>query len=142
MRCYLKLEHLSTEILIKNNIIKPCYSLCSGFAEFEITYSDLAENISVTLSSKSGTVLLSPTEMQFLQPKWNQLSVHREFGVGNELKLVGCLDVINFALQSIQYFGYGNGTQSCSRNNFVMITCFFFFFVFTYSIAISSSMLC
>ncbi|XP_042050502.1 protein GAMETE EXPRESSED 2-like isoform X1 [Salvia splendens] len=73
-----------------------------GFNGFEVTYSDLGENISVTLSSKSGTVQLSPTQVQFWRPNWDKLSVHKKV---DELKLIGCIDVVNSALQSIQYSG-------------------------------------
>ncbi|KAH6831907.1 hypothetical protein C2S53_012782 [Perilla frutescens var. hirtella] len=76
-----------------------------GFAGFEITYSDWDESISVTLSSKSGAVLLSPTQMQFWRQRWNQLSVQKEVGMADGLKFVGCVDEVNLALQSIQYFG-------------------------------------
>lgn len=82
--------------------------LCSGFAGFEIAYSDLNEDSNVTLRSNSGTVLLSPTQMQFWQRSWDRLSVKKEVGVANELKLVGSLDAVNFALKFIHYFGYGN----------------------------------
>ncbi|KAL8517477.1 hypothetical protein ACS0TY_015650 [Phlomoides rotata] len=58
-----------------------------GFAGFEIAYSDLTEDSSVTLSSNSGTVLLSPTQMQFWQRSWDRLSVQKGVGVANELKL-------------------------------------------------------
>ncbi|XP_047948674.1 protein GAMETE EXPRESSED 2 [Salvia hispanica] len=73
-----------------------------GFNGFEVTYSDLGENISVTLSSKSGTVQLSPTQVQFWRPNWDKFSVHKKV---DELKLIGCIDVVNSALQSIQYSG-------------------------------------
>ncbi|KAL1548471.1 protein GAMETE EXPRESSED 2 [Salvia divinorum] len=76
-----------------------------GFNGFEITYSDLGENISVTLSSKSGTVQLSPTQVQFWRSKWDKLSVHKKVGVFDELKLIGCIGVVNSAMQSIQYSG-------------------------------------
>ncbi|KAL8546414.1 hypothetical protein ACS0TY_006225 [Phlomoides rotata] len=77
-----------------------------GFAGFEIAYSDLTKDSSVTLSSNSGTVLLSPTQMQFWQRSWDRLSVQKGVGVANELKLVGSLDAVNFALKYIHYFGY------------------------------------
>lgn len=92
--------------------------LCSGFSGFEITYSNWGEIITVTLSSKSGTVLLSPTQMQFWRPKWDKLSIRKEIGFRNEIKLVGCVDVVNLALQSIQYFGY------MIKPLFIIVSCF------------------
>ncbi|KAK6161087.1 hypothetical protein DH2020_004468 [Rehmannia glutinosa] len=86
------------------DVVSPTFG---GFSGFEITYSDLAENISVTLSSMYGTVLLCPTPMQFWQPRWDELSVHKGVEMPNELNLVGSLDAINLALQSIQYLGDG-----------------------------------
>ncbi|XP_057772111.1 protein GAMETE EXPRESSED 2 isoform X2 [Salvia miltiorrhiza] len=92
-----------------------------GFAGFEVTYSDLGETISVTLSSKSGTVQLSPTQMQFWRPDWDKLSVHKKVGLFDELKVIGCVDVVNSALQSIQYFGnhdfYGDDMITLSSEN-------------------------
>ncbi|CAA0817518.1 Protein GAMETE EXPRESSED 2 [Striga hermonthica] len=79
-----------------------------GFSRFEITYSDSSENISVTLSSKSGNILLFPSQMQFWQPRLNELSVNRGSQMPNELTLVGFIDAINSALQSIQYLGNAN----------------------------------
>ncbi|XP_051127578.1 protein GAMETE EXPRESSED 2 [Andrographis paniculata] len=92
-----------------------------GFSGFKISYSDMNENISITLGVKSGKVLLSPTQMQFWQPKWNQLLVYKDVDMTGELKLVGCLDMINFALQAIQYLGnenfYGSDTLRISAIN-------------------------
>ncbi|GFQ03406.1 protein gamete expressed 2 [Phtheirospermum japonicum] len=100
------------------DVVSPTFG---GFFGFEITYSDLDENISVTLSSKSGNVLLSPTPMQFWQPRWDQLSVHKGVEMPYEITLLGSLDAINFALQSIQYFGnenfYGGDTIRVSTIN-------------------------
>lgn len=81
------------------------WSLCSGFLGFEIIYSDLEENITVTFSSLSGELLLSPMPMQFLHPRWNEFSISKDIGMDKKITLVGCVEVINFALQSIQYFG-------------------------------------
>ncbi|KAL3648666.1 hypothetical protein CASFOL_005069 [Castilleja foliolosa] len=100
------------------DIVSPTFG---GFLGFEIIYSDLDENISVTLSSISGNVLLSPTQMQFWQPRWNELSVHKGVKLPYEITLFGSLDAINFALQSIQYFGnenfYGGDTIRVSTIN-------------------------
>ena len=64
------------------------------------------ENISVVLSAKSGTIFLSPMTMQFWQPIWSELSVNIGDEKGKNLTIEGHLEVINFALQSIQYLGY------------------------------------
>lgn len=45
--------------------------------------------------------------MQF-QPKFYEFSIQRDFENANGLTLIGCLDSINFALQSIKYFGKEN----------------------------------
>ncbi|KAH7842189.1 hypothetical protein Vadar_002493 [Vaccinium darrowii] len=81
-----------------------------GFSGIEILYSDLKENISVILIARSGTVLLSPMLMQFWQPMWSELSVSKGDGKAKELKIEGRLEVINFALRSIQYVGNENFT--------------------------------
>ncbi|KAK4477843.1 hypothetical protein RD792_017106 [Penstemon davidsonii] len=101
------------------DVISPTFG---GFSGFQISYSDLVENITVKLSSQSGVVSLSPTPMQFWQQKWNEFCVKNEVvGNANELTLVGCLDVINFALQFIQFFGnenfYGDATILVSTTN-------------------------
>lgn len=77
-----------------------------------IRYSDMMENISVNLSAQSGTVYLSPMLMQFWEPIWNGLSVYKEDGGVNGLILQGSVEAINFALQSIQYYGYFYGSYS------------------------------
>ncbi|KAK4425879.1 protein GAMETE EXPRESSED 2 [Sesamum alatum] len=109
---------LPSNLQATEDVVSPTFG---GFSGFEIVYSDLAENISVTLSSLSGTVLLSPTQMQFWQPRRSELYVHKEAGTAGELTLVGSLDAINFALQSIQYFGnenfYGGDTIRVSTIN-------------------------
>lgn len=78
---------------------------CSGFLGFEIIYSDLLENISVTLGARFGTVFLSPMVMQFWQPMWSEIVVSKGNEKAKQLVLEGRLEVINFALQSIQYVG-------------------------------------
>lgn len=109
-------------------------SLCSGFLGFEIRYSDMLENISVTLSARSGTVLLSSMMMQFWQPTWSGLAVRIGDGDQKELIIEGSVEVVNLALQSIQYLGY------CHLNYYsyglfkqyiiriLLVTCFFHFF--------------
>ncbi|XP_061994150.1 protein GAMETE EXPRESSED 2 isoform X2 [Rosa rugosa] len=79
-----------------------------GFSGFMIRYSDMMENISVNLSAQSGTVFLSPMLMQFWEPIWNGLSVYKEDGGVKGLILQGSVEVINFALKSIQYYGNEN----------------------------------
>lgn len=79
---------------------------CSGFSGFKIRYSDMMEKISVNLSAQSGTVFLSPMLLQFWEPIWNGLSVYKEEGGVKGLILEGSVEVINFALQSVQYCGY------------------------------------
>ncbi|PIA61321.1 hypothetical protein AQUCO_00300691v1 [Aquilegia coerulea] len=79
-----------------------------GFPGIEIYYSDPTENISISLSAKSGTVFLSPILMQFWQPAWTALSVNRMEGEEKNLIVVGCVEVINSVLQSIQYLGNQN----------------------------------
>lgn len=81
-------------------------ALCSGFPGFEITYSDMMENISVNLSAEYGTIFLSPMLMQFWQPLSSGLSVNRGDGEPKGLILEGRAEVINIALQSIKYLGY------------------------------------
>lgn len=66
----------------------------------------MMENISVNLTAQSGRVFLSPMLMQFWEPVSTGLSVYTSDGDTKGLILVGCVEVINFALQSIQYFGY------------------------------------
>nr|GMD66345.1 protein GAMETE EXPRESSED 2 [Ipomoea batatas] len=95
-----------SQLQATEDIISPRFG---GFAGIEIIYSDSTENISITLSAKSGTVLLCPMLMQFWQP--NQIvssSMNKHEGKAKELTLSGSLEVVNFAIQSIQYYGNGN----------------------------------
>lgn len=78
---------------------------CSGFSGFELRYSDIKENISVNLSAQSGTISLSPMLMSFWPTK-NGLSVYKGDEEANGLVLEGTVEVVNFALKSIQYLGY------------------------------------
>lgn len=64
----------------------------------------MMENISVNLKARSGTILLSPMLMQFWPP-FSGLSVHRGDEEANDLVLEGTVEVVNFALKSILYFG-------------------------------------
>lgn len=81
-------------------------SLGSGFLGFEIRYSEMMENISVTISARSGTVFLSSMMMQFWQPMWTGLSAKIRDGDKKELILEGSVEAINLALHSIRYLGY------------------------------------
>ncbi|XXG51751.1 hypothetical protein AAC387_Pa03g0252 [Persea americana] len=96
---------LPTLLQATEDVICPRFG---GFPGFEIKYSDPTENISVTLSTQSGSVFLAPMPMQFLQP-WSSV---RPVGKGDravkDLILVGNVEVINFALQFIQYLGNEN----------------------------------
>ncbi|GMY27774.1 protein GAMETE EXPRESSED 2 isoform X1 [Fagus crenata] len=83
-----------------------------GFSGFEIRYSDQTENISVTISAQSGTVFLSPMRMQFWQPMLSGLSVNRGSEEAKDLILEGPMEVINSALQAIQYLGNENFSGS------------------------------
>ncbi|WVY92063.1 hypothetical protein V8G54_037577 [Vigna mungo] len=92
-----------------------------GFTGFEITYSNPMENISVKLSAQSGIVLLSPMTMQFGQVMWSELTVDTGNETATSLIIEGSVEVINFALQSIQYLGnenfYGGDTIQVSTRN-------------------------
>ncbi|ESQ32377.1 hypothetical protein EUTSA_v10005444mg, partial [Eutrema salsugineum] len=76
--------------------------------KLEISYSDLLENISVTVQAISGSVILSPMLMQFRPPGSGRLSVSNGGEDGRLLTLEGQIGVINPALKSIQYLGNEN----------------------------------
>lgn len=78
---------------------------CSGFSGFEITYSNLLENITVNLRAQCGSIFLSPVLMQFGEPMWSELTINAGNQTANSLTLEGSVEVINIALQSIQYLG-------------------------------------
>ncbi|CAJ1963363.1 unnamed protein product [Sphenostylis stenocarpa] len=92
-----------------------------GFTGFEMTYSNPMENISVNLSAQSGIILLSPMAMQFGQLMWSELTVDTGNETSTSLLIEGSVEVINFALQSIQYQGkenfYGGDTIQVSARN-------------------------
>lgn len=87
------------------DVLSPAFG---GYGGFEIKYPDPVENISVTVTARHGSVFLSPVLMQFWQPMWSGLSVYKVDEEGKNLTIEGCLEVINSALQSIQYLGNGN----------------------------------
>ncbi|GAB2295199.1 hypothetical protein Dimus_029374 [Dionaea muscipula] len=108
-----------TQLQVSEDVISPKFG---GFPGFEVTYPDMTENISVTASAQFGTIYLSPMLMQFWQPVWSSFSVTKENGGAKTLTLAGHKEVINIALQSIQYIGdenfYGDDTiQIFTRNN-------------------------
>lgn len=78
----------------------------SGFSGFEVFYSDAAENISVTISARFGTMYLAPMSIYLVQPLGSMLAVNRGGRAGKELTLVGQVETINAALESVQYIGY------------------------------------
>ncbi|CAI9089753.1 OLC1v1024385C1 [Oldenlandia corymbosa var. corymbosa] len=100
------------------DLVSPRYG---GFSGFELAYSDLTENITVILNAKHGTVFLSPLIMQFWQSPGCELIVSRENQDSGELSIHGCLEVINSALQAIQYSGtenfYGEDSIEISTMN-------------------------
>ncbi|KAJ0602889.1 putative immunoglobulin-like protein [Helianthus annuus] len=79
-----------------------------GFPGFEMIYSDLQDNISVTLTAPNGTVFLSPVSMQLWDPIWTGLTVSKVDGGDERLNITGRLEAINFALKSLQYIGNEN----------------------------------
>ncbi|KAG9456070.1 hypothetical protein H6P81_000578 [Aristolochia fimbriata] len=99
------------------DLISPRFS---GFSGFEMQYSDLEENISVSLSATFGTIFLAPMPMQFWKPEQDGFSVSRG-KTGKDLILAGCVQVINTALQLVQYLGnenfYGNDVIHLSTKN-------------------------
>ncbi|OVA13441.1 Filamin/ABP280 repeat-like [Macleaya cordata] len=96
---------LPVQLQATEDVISPRFG---GFPGFELKYSDLMENISVTLNAQSGTVFLSPMLMQFWQPAWSGLVVDRGESEEKGLILIGCVEVINSALKLIQYLGNAN----------------------------------
>ncbi|XP_043811584.1 protein GAMETE EXPRESSED 2 isoform X4 [Manihot esculenta] len=107
-----------SQLQATEDMISPRYG---GFSGFEIRSSDPMENISVTLRADFGTLFLSPLLMQFWDPFWGKFLVKREDDEAKSLTLEGCVDVMNLALQSIQYLGNvnfsGNDTVRFSANN-------------------------
>ncbi|KAF2300176.1 hypothetical protein GH714_010391 [Hevea brasiliensis] len=94
-----------SQLQATEDMISPRYG---GFSGFEIRSSDPMENISVTLRADSGTLFLSPMLMQFWHPIWGEFSVKKEDDEAKSLTLEGSVDLMNLALQSIQYLGNDN----------------------------------
>ncbi|XXG59430.1 hypothetical protein AAC387_Pa04g1522 [Persea americana] len=101
----LQFVSLPTLLQATEDVICPRFG---GFPGFEIKYSEPTENISVTLSTQSGSVFLAPMPMQFLQPWVSVGPVGRGDRAVKDLILVGNVEVINFALQFLQYLGNEN----------------------------------
>ncbi|XP_050214709.1 protein GAMETE EXPRESSED 2 isoform X5 [Mercurialis annua] len=80
----------------------------SGLSGFEVKYSEPMEKIAVTFRADSGTLFLSPMLVQFWHPIWEDFSVKKEDGDAKSLILQGSVEVINLAIQSIQYLGIDN----------------------------------
>ncbi|GAB4851307.1 hypothetical protein Ancab_039930 [Ancistrocladus abbreviatus] len=108
-----------TQLQATEDMVTPKFG---GFPGFEITYPDLMENISITLNAELGAVTLSPMLMQFWQPIWDEFSVTKEVGKPNSLTLAGHVEMINIALQSIQYLGYFV-KRSISLSSFITNEC-------------------
>ncbi|CAL5074239.1 unnamed protein product [Urochloa decumbens] len=94
-----------------------------GFPGIKIVYSDITENISVTVKAQSGNVFLAVKPMKLQQSSDDVLSVSRGGGTGKDLILGGTIEAINGALQFLQYLGnedfYGNDVielHSMNRN--------------------------
>ncbi|RLN34564.1 hypothetical protein C2845_PM03G35060 [Panicum miliaceum] len=76
-----------------------------GFPGIKIAYSDITENISVTVNAQSGNVFLALSPMKLQQSSADALSVSKGGTTGNGLILEGTIEAINGALQFLQYLG-------------------------------------
>ncbi|XP_050214679.1 protein GAMETE EXPRESSED 2 isoform X2 [Mercurialis annua] len=88
----------------------------SGLSGFEVKYSEPMEKIAVTFRADSGTLFLSPMLVQFWHPIWEDFSVKKEDGDAKSLILQGSVEVINLAIQSIQYLGGGDTIRVSASN--------------------------
>ncbi|XP_021741212.1 protein GAMETE EXPRESSED 2-like [Chenopodium quinoa] len=113
-----QLMSLPTSLKGTEDVLCPKFG---GFHGIEVEYPDALENISVTLSANSGTIFLASMMMQFWEPIWSEFFARRDGEEAKALTLSGHVDVINMALQSIQYLGnenfYGNDTIKVSARN-------------------------
>ncbi|XP_021770837.1 protein GAMETE EXPRESSED 2-like [Chenopodium quinoa] len=113
-----QLMSLPTSLKGTEDVLCPKFG---GFHGVEIEYPDALENISVTLSANSGTISLASMMMQFWEPIWSEFLACRDGEEAKALTLSGHVDVINLALQSIQYLGdenfYGNDTIKVTAKN-------------------------
>ncbi|KAL5849425.1 hypothetical protein ACOSQ3_007486 [Xanthoceras sorbifolium] len=107
-----------TQLQATEDMITPRFG---GFPGFKIRYSDMMENISVTINARSGTVFLSSMPMHFWHPMWSEISVRNGDKDTKDLIVEGSVEVINLALQSIQYLGnesfYGEDSIRVSVRN-------------------------
>ncbi|XP_057755577.1 protein GAMETE EXPRESSED 2 [Arachis stenosperma] len=107
-----------SELQATEDLICPRFG---GFSGFEIAYSNPIENISVNLSAQFGSILLFPMVMQFGQAMWNELTINSGNETASSLQLQGTVEVINYALHSIQYLGnenfYGGDIIQVSAKN-------------------------
>lgn len=71
-----------------------------------MTYSDTAENISVTVRAQHGNVLLAPMPMKLQHLLDDSLSISRVGRSSQALKIQGMVEAINGALKYLQYIGY------------------------------------
>ncbi|KAF8657752.1 hypothetical protein HU200_059912 [Digitaria exilis] len=76
-----------------------------GFPGIKILYSDITENISVTVTAQSGNVSLALMLMKLQQLSDYVLSISRGGQTGKDLILEGKIEAINGALQFLQYLG-------------------------------------
>ncbi|XP_072977217.1 protein GAMETE EXPRESSED 2 [Typha angustifolia] len=109
---------LPVRLHVTEDVVSPKFG---GFPGFEIIYSDIAENISVTVRAQSGTVFLAPLSMQLQQSLDSLFSVSRGGRTGKDLIIIGRVEEINVALQLIKYLGnenfYGNDIISLYAMN-------------------------
>lgn len=96
---------LPAHLHVTEDVISPKFG---GFSGFETMYSNLKENISITIRAQSGNVFLAPIQMPIYHPYRNTLSVKRGGKDGKDLMLSGHVEMINCALQWIQYLGNEN----------------------------------
>ncbi|OEL30159.1 Protein GAMETE EXPRESSED 2 [Dichanthelium oligosanthes] len=111
---------LAQKLHVTEDTIGPQFG---GFPGIKIIYSDITENISVTVKPQSGNVFLSLMPMKLHQSSADVLSISRGGRAGKDLILQGTIEAINGALQFLQYIGnkdfYGNDVialHAMSRN--------------------------
>ncbi|ONK69698.1 uncharacterized protein A4U43_C05F25800 [Asparagus officinalis] len=109
---------LPVRLHVIEDVINPKFG---GFTGLEIMYSDFWENVSLTIRAQSGTAFLAPMQMQFRHQFESLPSVSRGGKLQKDLILFGRVEMINYALQSIQYLGnenfYGNDIISLHTMN-------------------------
>ncbi|XP_020585534.1 protein GAMETE EXPRESSED 2-like isoform X5 [Phalaenopsis equestris] len=109
---------LPLRLNVTEDVLSPQFG---GFPGFEIRYSDKMENISLTISAKFGSVYLAPSQIGIFEPVGGMLSVRRGGRAGKDLVLTGPIEVVNSALQLIQYLSnenfYGDDTISLYATN-------------------------